>query len=359
MNMINNRNIFFSVIFTAFFISACKHSQENLSLDGFSKYQTFNEYNMKGEGNVVDSPFVYIKSSDNEIIVVPSNDIEARIKYTYHSNGDYWSSNSKYCSKEDVDVCRYFFRDTIVEHEIAKCSGDKKVISNNLFIKTKNTLVNIRLQENELLSDECKFDKILNICRNYPTSRLNLAKVDEFQDVASATEGYLSYKRVDQGDTIIYQCETVKSTLSILYVEKSLAEWGYQPCLEKAISHRNKEKAESDMTRNWAYYDWPGKKRYVDISPKPMDNGVEFRDGHEIHVLNGAKYNIAPKSRFALDLLIDEKANVISVELRSTNGTTAQEQEAIKTAKTFKYKSPAIRNGQAIKCWHWVDIEYK
>lgn len=42
-------------------MSAQSHREKTLLLQGYKKYQTFNEFKMSGEGEVVDTPFVYVK----------------------------------------------------------------------------------------------------------------------------------------------------------------------------------------------------------------------------------------------------------------------------------------------------------
>ena len=40
---------------------AQSRTEKTLLLQGYKKYQTFNEFKMSGEGVVVDTPFVYVK----------------------------------------------------------------------------------------------------------------------------------------------------------------------------------------------------------------------------------------------------------------------------------------------------------
>lgn len=336
--------------------TANNSSVKSLLLDGFQTFQTFNEYNMKGEGEVVDTPFVYVKSTNNEIIIVPSNNIEAKVTYIYHVNDNYWLSGPEFWSSEDFDVYRYFFNDTIAEYRVLKCSNCGE-ISSNLFVKTKYSCVDIRLEGNENSQAINSIDRIQDICRNYRKSRANLAAIDEFQDIESTEPGYLFYNRISKGDSLVYQCDAIKSRLKVSFALNSLGEWGTQPCFDKGGSFVREDKPGSHFTRNGAYYDWPSpsKKRYVDESPIPTDEDVTFENGRETHYIDN-KSSIDKSAHFALDLMLDEKANVVKVELRSSDGTIAQEKTVINQAYKFKYKSPAFRGGVPVKCWHWVEV---
>ncbi len=86
--------IFLFVILFAFFAcSNVNQPQDRLSqpqnrLLGFEKFQTFNEFKMKGVGEVKDTPFVYVKYDSLKISVIISNDIDSVIEYI--KEGDYW-----------------------------------------------------------------------------------------------------------------------------------------------------------------------------------------------------------------------------------------------------------------------------
>ena len=89
------KNIIFLFV-TLFAFFACSNvnqpldrlSQPQNRLLGFEKFQTFNEFKMKGVGEVKDTPFVYVKYDSLKISVIISNDIDSVIEYI--KEGDYW-----------------------------------------------------------------------------------------------------------------------------------------------------------------------------------------------------------------------------------------------------------------------------
>lgn len=82
------------LIFLAMFIcnemSAQSHREKTLLLQGYKKYQTFNEFKMSGEGVVVDTPFVYVKRERQKITTRISNNIDSAI--VYEKEGKYWKN---------------------------------------------------------------------------------------------------------------------------------------------------------------------------------------------------------------------------------------------------------------------------
>ena len=61
---------------------------------------------------------------------------------------------------------------------------------------------------------------------------------------------------------------------------------------------------------------------------------------------------------YIVDLMIDERGQVLKAELRSSGGNEAQDQWVLKMARRFRYRRPAMRDGEAVKCWHWVLLEF-
>ncbi len=83
---------------------------------------------MKGEGVPCNTPFVYVKASDDKIFV-PSNGVGQEMLYQYYPDRKYWSN------KMDCDGSIYymfFFNDTIIEQELSFCSGCGEVMTNQV-----------------------------------------------------------------------------------------------------------------------------------------------------------------------------------------------------------------------------------
>ena len=69
---------------------AQSRTEKTLLLQGYKKYQTFNEFKMRGEGVAVDTPFVYVKKEGQKITTRISNNIDSAIVYV--KEGKYWKN---------------------------------------------------------------------------------------------------------------------------------------------------------------------------------------------------------------------------------------------------------------------------
>lgn len=65
-----------------------RQSLKKYALKTFRCYQTFDEFKMEGVGKPIYSPFVYVKTTKDTMIVIPSNDT-THVK-VYHRQGNRW-----------------------------------------------------------------------------------------------------------------------------------------------------------------------------------------------------------------------------------------------------------------------------
>ena len=77
-------------IFVCNDMPAQSRTEKTLLLQGYKKYQTFNEFKMRGEGVAVDTPFVYVKKEGQKITTRISNNIDSAI--VYEKEGKYWKN---------------------------------------------------------------------------------------------------------------------------------------------------------------------------------------------------------------------------------------------------------------------------
>ena len=78
-----------------------EEKRADIQLSSFKRYQTFNEFKMRGEGVPVHSPFVYVRSSKDKFEVVVSDDTSHVFRYIRrdgvwynHEDMDLWKKNN-------------------------------------------------------------------------------------------------------------------------------------------------------------------------------------------------------------------------------------------------------------------------
>lgn len=356
MTNITHICVFMALLLMA--ISCNSEADRVYNLVGFKKYQTFNEYTMKADGVAKRAPFVYVHSSGNRIIVASSDKLRKLAAYTYHPDAKYWSSII--VNTDGVDsIYRFFYNDTIIEQRIGYCSVPDSSYEEHrvklfikIYMKTKHNCVSIRPDTVNDYYDTNRFVKLRDLCRNYKKRCRDLSKIDD--RIYDGDEGYLDFEKIISGDSMIY-CSRVKKGLILeKFPFGSLGEWGTGPGFsgsEKSWEYNE----EASYTREGAYYDWPRLKHYVDVSPVPANGNVTYKDGCETRML---KNKWLKGKEYIVDLMIDERGQVLKAELRSSGGNEAQEQWVLKMARRFRYRRPAMRDGEAVKCWHWVLLEF-
>ena len=103
-----------------------EEESRRINLSEFRRYQTFDEFKMKGVGNPVYEPFVYVQSEKERIRVIVSNDTANVITYHLrdglwymHIDLDLWKKNRDIAKSSKENWARSYDRicgnDTIVE----------------------------------------------------------------------------------------------------------------------------------------------------------------------------------------------------------------------------------------------------
>ncbi len=122
--------------------------------DGYVKYQTFNEYKLRGEGtkNIV-SPYVYVKKTKNTISVIRSNRMKEVIEYV--NKGDHWYRYIEIKHEPHKKNCKcliyteireqFVFNDTVVEYSYTFENHDKKRERGNeyIYIRTSDREIHV------------------------------------------------------------------------------------------------------------------------------------------------------------------------------------------------------------------------
>ena len=199
------------------------------------KYETFNEYTMKGEGVAKKAPYVRVYSSGNKIIVALMGNYTKQRSYTYHAKGKYWSSVMKNPEDEKMTtVYRFFYNDTIIEQEVTRLAvateNESYIIwYTQIYLKTKHNCVIITPGANEDLNNDNRFFKLREICRNYKKQRVNLAESNRSQSEGNIEEGYLNFDKTISRDSLYYRCMTKTGPLIVKFRTGPLGEWITEP----------------------------------------------------------------------------------------------------------------------------------
>lgn len=121
---------------------------------GFARFQTFDEFEMRGVGRPSKSPFVFVKSKGKYLIVKSSSKVDS-VRIYEKIDDDVWYSHMEYelwkaknytpCKCEGEKIARvydrYFYNDTILELQTSLIDPH---IYKDIFVKTKERVVEFR-----------------------------------------------------------------------------------------------------------------------------------------------------------------------------------------------------------------------
>lgn len=222
-------------------------------LSAFSKFQTFDEFKMSGEGKPLSEPFVYVLKAGNEIFVKKSTSIQNTMRYVRMGNVWYNYQNvvHRKCNDPTVEKClcigerynRVLVNDSIIElrclysyvganarHEPFEQYGNTAL--KFLYVKTPGKCVIIRLAKNDFENSSeriCEMRKLANMVSANPRTLLNWNQRDfnkwRYIEKYEMKENWNSYmlKLTDED----VDCQYV-------FLRTSLGLYGMQPGLPNA-----------------------------------------------------------------------------------------------------------------------------
>ena len=122
------------------------------------KYQTFDEFTMRGIGTAKASPFVYVKEMGDSVYVVssyPKDSVRLYVKlddnlWYNHMEFNMWKKDSMAYKCKECRIAktydRYIYNDTITEVSIGYIEGEAYP---SVIVKTQNKLYNISLYDDK------------------------------------------------------------------------------------------------------------------------------------------------------------------------------------------------------------------
>lgn len=185
---------------------SCK--RDVLTPNGFTKYQTFNEYALIGVSNNTEpskSPYVFVRENIDTISVIISDQMNNVINYV--NKGDYWYNIKKEqleytpdckCDTTPQYFTTYIYRDTLFIYNYFMDNNKKRL--NNLTIETKKNILRFNLREDVKISTQDEFNVSRDIAKSY---------LENFPYYAKGHQPcyYQSFTKVLKGDTL-YLYET-------------------------------------------------------------------------------------------------------------------------------------------------------
>ena len=201
----------------------------------YNKFQTFNEFKMRGEGKICNNLFVYVKEKEDTIIVRVSNDKNRTIQYI-KKNGVWHNYQEFDMQKKGMPIqkdsrekparsyYRIFKKDTIME---LACTYPEYP-TQDLYIKTKNNCVIIPLSNQELVKiTSHPIEKIMEIVSNYKNGKY------ETRTLIDKPYKYTKY----ENNNFYYYVYTISNTRGVEHADTltipktSLLEFGIGPGL--------------------------------------------------------------------------------------------------------------------------------
>lgn len=143
--------------------------------DGYTKYQTFNEYTLKGvsaNNDKIKSPYVFVKEEADTISIIVSSQKENVIKYI--NKGDYWYNlriekidyqpDCK-CDTTPLYYEKFIYNDTILLYNCRIKDGIQ--YSHSLILETENNYTYISPPDNMEIKGEFIFANLKKLAKNY------------------------------------------------------------------------------------------------------------------------------------------------------------------------------------------------
>ena len=222
-----------------------RQSLKKYALKTFRRYQTFDEFKMKGVGKHKYSPFVYVKTTKDTIIVIPSNDTTHVKVYYRHGNRwcnhmelELWKKRQPFTKSSLEEPARTYDRicgnDTILEYQCNYLGNTKY---KQFYIKTPKRCVNIKLiGEIDFVSgNHTVYNEMLMFAHMFNHERKKLL-AQHGRSRYDKREVY-SYSLQDKAHAFVYQCRERNETL--YFSKTSLGIFGIQPGIEKYDRERS------------------------------------------------------------------------------------------------------------------------
>lgn len=207
-------------------INSLQQSHDKQDTASMKKYQTFDEFTMRGIGTAKASPFVYVKEMGDSIYVVsscPKDSARLYVKiddnlWYNHMEFYMWKKDSMAYKCKEYRIAktydRYIYNDTITEVSIGYIEGEAYP---SVIVKTQNKLYNISLYDNK------------------SSEYANITELRKFvYNITHSTAKNVFQSELKESDTTYFYVNS-KGKCEYEYEKKAYGIWGIQPGFEETF----------------------------------------------------------------------------------------------------------------------------
>lgn len=305
---------------------------------GYSKYQTFDEYLMQGQGHASVEPYVSVKKIADTIIVKSSSPLDSmRVYYKLpcgiwysHMEYDMWKKEGHMPVKVEWDkparsYDRFFYNDTILEISTAYVRAKK--LPSTAIVKTRNSVFTLD-----------NFDDIGSV--NKLRSRI-YSLISE--NSSNATRRYIV---MEKQDSLFY----VNGSNRYSYKKTSLGLWGIQPGIDETniyngqdIRHFTSAHPNGIILDNdTAIYE------LADDMPKYPGGIEEFNKIS--HITIQKQMTSADRRIKVIVECVVEKDGSLSNHKIKKGRNEEYNNKALEIARRIDRFAPAVLNGEKVRC---------
>lgn len=325
------------------------YSFEHFKTDvqGYYKFQTFDEFSMEGKGKIVAQPYVLVKRIKDTIVVKSSLSMDSMRVY-YKLPCGTWYSHMEYDLEKKMDLAckceggktartydRYIYNDTIAEIENGIIEGKKYP---RTIVKTPKevfVISSLGIHESRHTIDHKYRSYIYDI-------------------IHSAAKNVSKYKLTESSN--MYSYESDRGICAYQYSKKAYGLWGIQPGLDETYMLNGQDIRNASSSHNITTPLANDTTIYDDVDLLP-----EYPEGNEkLHkVLTITVHNAdvtKNEHKLAGVAFIVEKDGSITNLRMSRSLSKEYDQMAMDLVKRLPRFLPAYRKGKKVRCKYGVAV---
>jgi len=326
-----------------------------------NKYQTFDEFSMKGVGTVLKEPYVYVKGGKDTVVVVSSDKSDSCRVYLRcgvdmwysHMSYELWKSKGYVLQKEPWERAareydRYFYNDTIFEC----CKSFGELYSHyKYYIKTKDVMIEFRASDNSRI-----FTKPTAQVRRLLNNSFSALKPYDTLYISGVKVYCRKYIRYEDSRKIYYKQNPTK--VEYEFPKKSYGMWGIQPGVdERRLVNGQDINNFSHEHPNGIYI--PEIEVYENVDEMPVFPGGDEALRNYIRK-KVANFSLNDKStKVVIAFTVTERGAVEDIEiLKTTTNNEKINNYAIEIVRDMPRWSPGLLNGKYVKVRYLIPIEF-
>ena len=315
----------------------------NSNITLWQKFQTFDEFSMKGIGKAIHEPYVFVWKNGDSIIVRSSSSIDSIRVYTKKTNNvwvnhmeyEMWKGKNYIPDKVKWDKVariydRYFYNDSILEILTSYIDNAPRI---SAIIKTK--------------------DKVFRI-QDFIKSKSFVDNRKAVYNITNFNNSIEEYAIKDYGSITSYVSK--KSSLKIDFLKKAYGRWGLQPginetCLYLGQDIRNFNRNHPNgiiIGNEFTIYETADEmpefigginelKKYIQIKTKDLDK---------------------ERIRVVVSVVIEKDGSLSNFNIAKSY-SKEMDQKALEIVKKLPHWHPAILDGKAIRCRMLIPVTFQ